>query len=205
MSPDTNVDADEPAVERATTDPANGDDGVDRRRLIRWIAALAFAVPVVVELFTFGNLLGNELLSDDGSEGSAGGTRSTAETETAEADAVGEGDELLPETQPTETVLTSEVRGDPSAEQTYVLRVAIENSTESAVELRLTALRLNDGSTLDGVSASGRIQPGTEGEVTGAWTVPSGSMPAAVEAVELRDGEKVVSRFVPLKRPAIHG
>lgn len=177
------------------------EEGIDRRRLIRWVAVLAFAVPVIVELLTFGGLLENELLPGDDGDGGAG----TTATPSADDDAVGIGDELLPETAASETVVTSEVRGDPSSEQTYVLRVSIENGTESSVELRLTRLRLRDGATRESVASSGTIAAGEEGELTGAWTIPGGSMPAAVEAVALRDGERVVSRFVDLKRPAIRG
>lgn len=185
---------------QAQADPST--DGVDRRRLIRWIALLAFAVPVVIELFTFGNLLENELLPGDDDDG-AGGT--TATPDPTDEDAVGVGDELLPETAATETVVTSEVRGDPSSEQTYVLRVAIENTTEASVKLRLTQLRLRDGTTRESVSSSGTVAAGEEGELTAAWTIPGGSMPDAVEAIASRDGEQVVSRFVDLRRPAIRG
>lgn len=176
-------------------------DGVDRRRLIRWIAVLAFAVPVVIELFTFGNLLENELLPGGDEDGSGGATA----TPSAADEAVGVGDELLPETAATETVVTPEVRGDPSSEQTYVLRVAIENTTDRSVELRLRRLRLHDRPTRESVASSGEIAPGESGELTGAWTIPGGSMPDAVEAVSLQDGETVVSRFVDLQRPAIRG
>lgn len=203
MPPETDVDADTSGIEQSTSASPDGDDGVDRRRLIRWIAVLAFAVPVVVELLTFGNLLGDELLSEGSSDDTSGAT--TDEQSGTETSVVGEGDELLPETDASETVVTSEVRGDPSSDQTYVLRVNIENSTDSPVELKLTALRLRDGTTLDSVSASGTIPPGEEGEVTGAWSLPNQSMPAAVEAAGEKDGETVVSRFVPLKRPAIRG
>lgn len=190
-----------PATDGGQAQGEPSEEGVDRRRLIRWIAVLAFVVPVVVELITFGGLIGDKLLPGGDDDGAASTTTPDANDE----DPVGIGDELLPETAASETVVTSEVRGDPSSDGTYVLRVAIENTTEAAVELRLTQLRLNDGATQESVSSSGSIAAGEDGELTAAWTVPGGSMPDAVEVVALQGGETVVSRFVELKRPPIRG
>lgn len=172
---------------------------IDRRRLIRWIAVLAFSVPVVVELFTFSGLIENELLAN----GDEAETASASPTQ--DPDAVGIDDELLPETAATETVTTSEVRQDDAGDRTYVLRVDVENGTESTVELRLRTLRLRDGTTVDGISSTGQVEPGGSQVVTAAWSLPTESMPEAVEAVAIRDGETVVSTFVALERPAIVG
>ena len=180
------------------TEPPAADDEVDRRRLIRWIAALAFGVPIVVELLTFGGLLEAELFP--GGENEVEQTES--ETDTDEPDAVGVGDELLTETAATETITTSEVRQDDSG-RTYVFSVEVENGTESAVELRTGRVRLRDGETVDGVSSTGRIEPGESGMVTAAWEIPDDAMPGAVEVVATRGGETIVDRFVSVERPPI--
>ncbi|WP_284033490.1 hypothetical protein [Halobaculum lipolyticum] len=98
----------------------------------------------------------------------------------------------------------SEVRGDAGS-RTYVLRVRVENTTDSTVELRLVGVTLRDGSALDSVSSTGAIRAGTTGSVTAAWDLPTDSMPAAVDAVLLRDGTAVADRSVPLERPPIRG
>lgn len=177
----------------------SADDGqeIDRRRLIRWIAVLAFAVPVVVEALTFGNIIGDELLP--------GGDAATGTpTETDHPDAVGVDDELLSETAATETVATSEVR-DSDSGRTYVLKVEVTNDTDAPVELRLRTLRLRDDSTIDGVSSTGTVQPGSSSPVTAAWSVRTDATPAAVQAIAIRDGQTVVDEFVPLSRPPIVG
>jgi hypothetical protein len=179
----------------------SGDDEVDRRRLIRWIAALAFGGAILLELFTFRRIIARELFPGEDTDTGTGATATETPTETT----VGVGDELLPETEATETVVTSEVRGDPASEQTYVLRVEIENTTDVTVQLHLTTLRFRDGTTVDNVSSSGPIAGGETGEVTGAWTLPDESMPDAVKAIALRDGETIVERFVDLQRPPIRG
>lgn len=202
--PHTNAESTPAADQSGAAQPRasqSDDDEVDRRKLIRWIAALAFGGAILLELFTFRSIIANELFPGKGSENGAGAT----ETETETDETVGVGDELLPETDATETVLTSEVRGDPASEQTYVLRVEVENTTDVSVQLHLTTLRLRDETTVDNVSSSGPIEPGETGEVTGAWTLPNESMPDAVKAVALRDGETIVERFVDLQRPPIRG
>lgn len=170
--------------------------GIDRRRLIRWIAVLAFAVPVVVEALTFGNIVGDQLL--------AGGDDTETATPTTRPNAVGVGDELLAETAATETIEQSEIRQSESG-RTYVLQVAVTNETDAPVELRLRTLRLRDGSTVDGVSSTGTVEPGSSSLVTAAWSVPGEKTPDAVQAVALRDGERVVDEFVTLSRPPIVG
>ncbi len=179
-------------------EPAPADDEIDRRRLIRWIAALAFGVPVVVELLTFGGLLEAKLFP--GGENEVEPTES--ETDTNRPDAVGVGDELLPETAASETITLSEVRQDDSG-RTYVFGVEVENDTDSTVELRTRRLRLRDESTVDGVSSTGQIDSGDSGMVTAAWEVPDDAMPGAVEVVAMRGDETVLEEFVAVQRPPI--
>lgn len=173
------------------------DDGVSRRRLIRWVAVLAFAVPVVVELLTFGGLLRAELF---------GGTPTPTGTATPtdERGAVGVGEELLEETAATETVRVSEVRTAGEG-WTYVLRVEVENDTDAPVELRLEAVELRDGTVVEGASTTGSVPPGGTGEVTRAWDLPSESMPTGVRVRASRDGATVADRTVPLERPPLRG
>lgn len=204
---DNTADTDEPST---VEEPREGDDDPSRRRLIRWIAVLAFAVPVVVEVLTFGGLLSNELLPGGDGEESGDGTATSDDSPTATATAtpmegaVGVGDELIADTQAVETIEVSEVRGEPGS-RTYILRVTVENTTDAAVELRLTGVTLHDGTELDSVSSTGAIPAGEAGEVTGAWQLPMDSMPASVDAVLVRDDEVQTEQSVPLKRPPIRG
>ncbi|GAB7095053.1 hypothetical protein JCM30237_22060 [Halolamina litorea] len=193
--PDSPTETDRP-------EPPSEDEEIDRRRLIRWIAVLAFGVPIVVELLTFGGLLSSELLPG-GEDDDAAGDTDTA-TATDRPDAVGVGDELLPDTAAAETIETSELQQREGG-RTYVLRVAVQNGTDSPVELRTRRLRLRDGDTVDGVSSTGSIEPGTSRSVTAAWAVSDEATPDAVEVVATRDGETVADRFVPVERPPIVG
>lgn len=207
---DNNSDTDDLAApgESPTTDPSGSDEDLDRRRLIRWIAVLAFAVPVIIELLTFGGLIGDTLLSGDGGDDADGTTTAdgtVSATATPSENTVGVGDELLPDAPPVETIEVSEVRGESPGSRTYVLRVSVENTTDGSVELRLTGVTLRDETSLESVSTTGAIPAGETGEVTGAWGLPIDSMPVSVDVVLLRDGEESTSKSVPLKRPPIRG
>ncbi|MFC7095881.1 hypothetical protein [Halobaculum marinum] len=199
MNEDT-TDTDSPSTVADESDA----DSPSRRRLIRWIAVLAFAVPVVVELLTFGGLLNAQLLpgGDDGEPTSAD-TETRSPTVTEAEGAVGVGDDLLSAVPAAETVEVSEIRGDPGS-RTYILRVAVENTTDSSLELRLTGVTLRDETSLQSVSSTGTIPAGGSGEVTGAWSLPTDSMPVAVDTVVVRGGE-ATEQSVPLKRPPIRG
>lgn len=179
-TPETATEPEASTVETpADAEPeADADDGLDRRRLIRWIAAIAFGVPVVIELVTFGGLFYERLF---GTESGASG--------------VGVGDELLPETAATETVRRSAVRGT-GADRTYVLRVSVDNPTETTVALRLSTLELADGSTVESVAATGDVPPGETGELTGAWSLGADGTPERVQVRALRDDEVVADRAV---------
>lgn len=205
MTADTPTDTDEQSTgERAGDDqpPAEPPDSdeIGRRRLIRWIAVLAFGVPVVIELYTFRAIIVNELFPNENAA-----TPTESATPTDHPDAVGVGDELLSETAAAETIQVSEVRQDEDGERTYVLRVVVENGTAEPVELRMQTLHLRGGTAVDGVSSTGTIDAGTESKVTGAWRLPNDSMPSAVECVAVRNGETVFDGFVNLKRPPIRG
>jgi hypothetical protein len=171
---DVSTDAEEP------TAPPDDDEDIDRRRLIRWIALIAFGIPVVVEVLTFANIIDDELLSGDDEEPTETGTV----TPTDRPGAVGVGDELLSETAATETITTSEIRTGESS-RTYVLGVEVENDTDATVELRSRHVRLRDGETIDGVSSTGSVEPGATGTMTAAWGIPEGATPDAVEVVAL--------------------
>lgn len=174
------------------------EDGFDRRRLVRWIAALAFGVPLVLELITFGGLIGRSLFSQE----TRTGTQPTS-TSTQLSTGVGVGEDLLPETAADETVRRSEVRRGSEGSLTYVLRVEVENGTEDPVALVLNGVQLRNGRTIQGVSRTGTVPPEGVGAVTGAWRLPGESMPKGVIATALVDGEVVVERTVPIDRPPI--
>jgi hypothetical protein len=198
MTTDDDIHTD--AAAEATERHAAPDETTDRRRLLKWVAALAFGIPVVIEVITFGGLAVDALFGDE-DDGAATATRTP--TPTAGPEAVREGDDLLPDAAVRATVTRSVVRG--ATDRTYVLRVRAENRSDAPHELRLGALRLYDGTTVTGRSSTGTVPPGETGTVTGAWTLPGGEMPRRVTVTLLREGTATVTREVPLARPPVEG
>ncbi|MFB6353897.1 MAG: hypothetical protein ABEJ92_07395 [Halobacteriales archaeon] len=144
---------------------------MERRTLIRLLVGLGIGIPVAVEAVTLLGLVETRLFGDGG-----------AATPTPGPRRVGIGDELLADTPQTETLTDAVVRGQ-GRPWVCVLTIAVDNPTEAAYELRLGTLTLGSGRTVAGGASTGRIAPGGSGRVTGAWEIPQGSTPDALEVV----------------------
>jgi len=153
---------------------------MERRTLIRLLVGLGIGVPVAVEVATFLGLFGSRV--GDGGDEDGEPTEPPAGTETVPPDAVGVGDELLPETPQDDTVTAAEVQTEAGG-RVFVMTVAVENDTEFGYELRLDALTTRAGTTVTGGGRTDQIEPGGSGTVTGRWTLPDGERPGEVIVV----------------------
>lgn len=179
---------------------APGDDdeerpgGISRRTLVRLLVGLGIGVPILLEALTFLGLLGDTFGPDDGGTATPTGTPA----------GVGVGDELLPETVPTDEVTAAYISAD---QWTFTMSVAVENGAGGTYELRLRAVTTEDGRTVAGGGESDPIPPGESGSVVGRWDLPDGSDPAAVDVVAIsRDGTATkVERTVPLGTVTVRG
>lgn len=150
---------------------------MERRTLVRLLVVLAIGIPILIEVATFGGLFGDRVLGGDG-----GPEPTTTAPDTPPPDAVGVGDELLPETPQADTVTGAEVR-TVDGERTFVLEVAVENDGEASYELRLDALTTDAGTTVSGGGRSAQIPPGENATVTGEWALSRGESPRTVIVV----------------------
>lgn len=160
------------------TDPSQSRAEPSRRRWLQLLLALALGIPVAIEASTF---LG--LLTGDRTDGAAD-----------------IGDELLPESPPTETLLDSSVYEGPPRQ--YELVAGVENTTEYPVELTVGQLFTESGDQIAG-TVTREVPPGERRELTARWALPDETMPAAVRARATWDGEEVTDR-VTLARPAVY-
>lgn len=170
---------------------------MERRTLIRALIGLAIGVPVLVEAVTFFGLVERQLI-DHGPD---------APTPAPAPDRVGVGDELLPETAPTETVTAAEIRG-AEAPRLFVLGVEVENPLEVPYELGLGPVHLAGGVVVEGQTTTGRVPAGATGEVTGAWELTTDATPAAVTArttVYREGGPERDTATVPLAKVPVRG
>lgn len=190
------------SVEAGSGADSDGDegDGIDHRRLIMWVLAIAFAVPLIVEGLTLAGFAGSFF----------GGPATTptpdAGTATPAPELV-EGADLFAETDRTERVSTVTLRS-ASDGWTLTVTVQVENTGDLPYELRLGAVRTHGGRRIDGSATTGRLTPGQSGTVSAQWSLPTGDRPdtVAVTAVEFDDGEQVVvDRTVRVGRVPVQG
>ncbi|MFB6171519.1 MAG: hypothetical protein ABEJ23_03225 [Haloarculaceae archaeon] len=176
-------------------DAPGGDDGdgggVSRRTLVRLLIALGFGVPILVEGVTFLGLVDNWV---GGDQGTATPSRRTPRP-------VGQGDELLPETAPTDRIVAATVEDTPDGRE-MTLVVSVENQTDASYQLQLSRLLTTDDEQIEGGGSTDMLGPGESQTVTGRWSLPAGARPAAVEVVGViqrsEGNSNVVRRVVPL-------
>ncbi|MFB6157490.1 MAG: hypothetical protein ABEJ34_06590 [Haloferacaceae archaeon] len=176
---------------------------MERRTFVRLLVALGIGIPVAVEGATFLGLVGNRL----GTGGEPSGVED--DTATPAADRVGVGDELLPATEPTDRLVGAAVDGNADRWRVE-LTVEVENTLDTAYELRLGELTTDGGRTVDGGGSTGPMASGTRTTVTGTWTIPPGTTPdtvsvAALVAVPGADHRRRHARRVPLEKIAVRG
>lgn len=223
MTPSNDPDGDGSDGSDTPRDPdgpgeADGPDGADgpgeadgsvrrlqRRTLIRLLVGLGIGIPIAIEAATFLGLVGQRFGFGDG-EGEDG---TTAGTETPARPPVGVGDELLPETQPTDR-LTGAVVYATADRWRVELAVEVENRLDTAYELRLGDLTTDGGKTVAGGGTTGTMASGTTTTVTGTWEVPSGATPESVSVTALvavpgADEQRRHSRRVPLEKVPVRG
>jgi hypothetical protein len=189
---------------------APGEGDRTRRWLIRILVGLGLGIPIAIEGATFVGLIRSRLFGGDGDggDGDDGATPTATRTRTATATippgGVGVGDELLPATEPADTVTDAAVvpAGDG---RTFSLTVRIENVGDDPYEVTLGSVWTDADERVTGVTpSSGRIQPGSTGSVTGTWDLPPDATPAAVQAIAVRfPGGETVAERVPLAPVAV--
>jgi len=171
-------------------------NGTRRRTLIRILIGIGIGIPILIEGATFLGLVGQQLAGDDREDGSE-------TTRTPEAERVGTGDELLPETPATDTMAAATLL---AREEVWKLSITaqIENTTEQSYQFEFGAIHLMGEETVDGGGASDPLAPGESTTVTGRWDLPPGSTPLAVDVTGIVGGERT-SKTVPLEKIPVQG
>ncbi|WP_336035982.1 hypothetical protein [Halobacterium yunchengense] len=151
---------------------ADAGDDVSRRWLIRALVGLGIGIPVLVEARTLYHMLAGYLA------GGGGGRETTAQSTTSEP-TTGVGDELLPGTEPRDTLAEAELR---VADDGWVFHatVAVENAGDAPYTLELGAVTTNAGTRVDGGADSGRVPPGESRSFDAEWVLPTGETPDAL-------------------------
>ncbi|MFB6155910.1 MAG: hypothetical protein ABEJ22_08435 [Haloferacaceae archaeon] len=178
-------------------DGATGDDGdgISRRTLVRVLIGLGIGVPILVEGLTFLGLVGTRLEGENG-EGGDG-------TETPGVERVGTGEELLPATDASDTLVESTLLAREDAWK-LAITVEVDNTTEMSYRFRLGDIVLTSGKHVTGGGETDPLAPGEKTVVTGRWDLPPGSTPDAVEVTGVVGGEET-TRTVRLRKIPVQG
>lgn len=179
----------------------DGDDGIDRRRLIMYVLAIAIAIPVIVEGVTLLGLVGNYV---------GGSTPTAADTPTGggtTVEGVLEGDELLSATAREERITTARLRSGDG--WTFTISVRVDNTGEVPYEVRLGAVSTDAGTSVSGRATTGAIAPNATGSVTAQYTLPSGERPQTIRVRAIEHGADgttvVVNRTVRIGPIPVEG
>lgn len=195
------------AVETGPHADSDGDDtpgGLSKRTLIRLLVGFGIGIPILIEGITFLGLLDQQF---GGGEDDTGAGTTATETPTP---GVSVGDDLLPETDRSETLVSAVLREVGNDRWPLTLTVEVTNSGDTGYEFQLLSLSLDDGRTVSGRASTDRLAPGEQRAITGEWSIPAGSTPRAVEVVALvyPDGEgsvETTERRVELGKIPVRG
>ncbi|MFB6228566.1 MAG: hypothetical protein ABEH88_08395 [Halobacteriales archaeon] len=152
---------------------------MERRTLIRLLVVFGIGIPLLIEGVTFLGLFEAQLLGGDGGS-----------TPTPTVDGVTEGEEILSETAPTETLSTVSLSGN--GERTLTLTVHVNNTANDPYKLRLGSVTTDGGERIERNVSTGEIGPGEAAFATAQWTLPSGAQPTSVTVVTIttENGER---------------
>jgi hypothetical protein len=188
--------ADSPAPGR---ERADGGD-VTRRWLIRLLVGLGIGVPVLVEARTLLGIASSFLFGD-------GGDRETTARATTERPTTGIGDELLPATEPQDTLAEASVTLRDDSRR-FAVVVDVTNPTDVPYTLDFGTVTTSAGTRVGGGATSGRVEPGASQTVTAAWSLPVGEEPDTMVVAGVRhaaDGDERVERTVELGDVPVRG
>jgi hypothetical protein len=187
------------------SDSTPEDGRIRRRTLVRLLVGLGIGIPILIELATFLGLVEQSLLGGGtGDEaGTDGGTGDATTTPTARR-AVGPGDELLPDTVPTETLSAASVRATQDA-WVFDATVEVSNHADEDYVLQLTAVTTDGGTTVDGETATVRVPAGETATAAGQWALPPGERPATMRVVTSMGGEPTRTHDVALGSVPVQG
>lgn len=143
-------------------------DGVPEVTMVRVLIVLAIAIPILIEVVTFGGLIGHYV--------GGGEDPAATETPTPEVEGAGAGATILADTAATERIeSTSLITGDDSWQ--FIITIDVTEPAKP-YELRLNNVTTREGTTVEGSGATtGQLAAGTSGTVTGTWLLPAGQQP----------------------------
>ncbi|WP_423998777.1 hypothetical protein ACOZ4I_09220 [Haloarcula salina] len=154
-------------------------DGPEQKTLIRLLIVIGIGLPILIEVATFGSMLGHHVVGD------GGGGDAAPETPTAAETGVVTGDEILDETNLSARIESASVVTENDGWRVTVT-VNATNTGQTPAAVRLGAVTSRSGTTVDGAATTDRIRPGESATVTESWLLPPGERPGRLAVTTLR-------------------
>ena len=206
MSDDSTTPDDGTDTGSGPADPPDGTTGgLSKRTLIRLLVGFGIGIPLLVEGLTFLGLLRDQFGGSGGDGADGSGSTSTAADD---GGAVGVGDDMLPETDRSETLVGAVLRESEEGRWPLSLTVDVTNTGSTDYEFQLLGVHLEDGRSVDGRTSTDRLAPEENRTVTAERSIPAGSTPAAVAVVALiyrEETVETVERRVDLAKIPVRG
>ncbi|NLV06378.1 hypothetical protein GOC83_09580 [Haloarcula rubripromontorii] len=162
-------------------------DGPEQKTLLRLLIIVGIGLPILIEVVTFGSMMGHHLLGDSGAE-------AVPETPTAAETGAGVGDPILESADVSARIdAASVVTADEGWRFTLTINVTNTGSDPAAV--RLDSVTTRGGETVADTASTGQLSVGNTDDLTQSWLLPPGERPDSVSITVFvyPDGESVQS------------
>jgi hypothetical protein len=162
-------------------------DGPEQKTLLRLLIIVGIGLPILIEVVTFGSMMGHHLLGDTGGE-------AVPETPTAEPAGAGVGDPILESANVSARIDTASVVTADEGWR-FTLTVNVTNTGSDPAAVRLDSVTTRNGETIEGAASTGQLSAEGTDDVTKSWLLPPGERPDAVSVTVLMypDGGAVQS------------
>jgi len=162
-------------------------DGPEQKTLLRLLIIVGIGLPILIEVVTFGSMMGHHLLGDTGGE-------AVPETPTAEPAGAGVGDPILESADVSARIDTASVVTADEGWR-FTLTVNVTNTGSDPAAVRLDSVTTRNGETIEGAASTGQLSAEGTDDVTKSWLLPPGERPDAVSVTVLMypDGGAVQS------------
>ena len=147
-------------------------DGPEQKTLLRLLIIVGIGLPILIEVVTFGSMMGHHLTGDAGSE-------AVAETPTPEQAGAGVGDPII---EPSAVSARIESASVVTADEgwRFTIAVNVTNTGSDTASVRLDSVTTRGGETIDGAASTGQLSAGQTGDVAKSWLLPPGERPDTV-------------------------
>ncbi|EMA10360.1 hypothetical protein SAMN05443574_10977 [Haloarcula vallismortis] len=162
-------------------------DGPEQKTLLRLLIIAGIGIPILIEVVTFGSMMGHHLMGDTGDE-------AVPETPTAAEAGAGVGDPILESAAVSARIdAGSVVTADEGWR--FTLTVNVTNTGSDPAAVRLDSVTTRNGETIEGAATTGQLSVEETDDVTKSWLLPPGERPDTVSVTVLTypDGGSVQS------------